>query len=149
MMRMCVRVVICLCLLGSAASAEEKPNPDQLKKAYDDALVQLKAAQNSKNDLARENEKLARQTDDLKKQIAAAQEQIENLKRQVSDNDEKTFYLRSYQAAWKKFLKAHPNLLAEWRSFLGEDALAIPQGVQPPIDSDLPQVRSDLDADQG
>lgn len=121
---------VILCLLGlwiGTASAEDKPNPDQLKRAYDDALVQLKTAQNSKNELARENEKLAKQVDDLKKQLAGARSQIEHLTRQISDNDRKTFQLRACQSAWQNFLRAYPELLARWNAFLADDALTQPE----------------------
>lgn len=130
-MRTMVWLVATVCLLAGTAIAEDKPNPDQLKKAYDDALVQLRAAQNSKNDLARETDRLSKQIEDLRKQLATAQEQIENLKRQVSDEDQRTFYLRSYQAAWHSFLRAHPDLLMRWKAFLADDVLAIPQERQP------------------
>jgi chromosome segregation ATPase len=139
-MRTCACLGVALCLLAAAgtAVAEDKPNPDQLKKAYDDALVQLKAAQNSKNDLARANDKLAKQVEDLKKQLAGAQGQIESLKRQVSDNEQKTFYLRAGQSAWHNFLKAHPELLARWKAFLADDALALPQDHSSLLDFTLP-----------
>jgi septal ring factor EnvC (AmiA/AmiB activator) len=126
-MRTCPWLIAALLLVAGVARAEETPNPDQLKRAYEDALVQLRAAQDSKSALANDNEKLLKQVDDLKKQLADAQGQIENLKRQVSDNDQKTFAMRSYQAAWRNFLKARPDLLVSWRLFLGEDALAVPQ----------------------
>jgi len=126
-----VWLMAAVCLLAGTVLAEDKPNPDQLKKAYDDALVQLRAAQNSKNDLARETDRLSKQIEDLKKQLATAQGQIETLKREVSDQDQRTFYLRSYQAAWQNFLKAHPDLLLRWKAFLADDVLAIPQQRQP------------------
>lgn len=130
-----MRTLACLiagvCLLAGTAIAEDKPNPDQLKKAYDDALAQLKVAQDSKSTLARENEKLTKQVEDLKKEIAAGQGQMENLRRQISDADEKTFHLRAYQAAWQSFLRAHPDLLMRWRAFLADDVLALPSEREP------------------
>jgi len=49
--------VTALCLLFSTAIswADEPIKPEQLKKAYDDALVQLKAVQDRKAELAKEN----------------------------------------------------------------------------------------------
>lgn len=126
------------CFLGGTAFGEDHPNPDQLKKAYDDALVQLKEAQNSKSVLAKENERLGKQIEDLKAQLAASQGQVEGLKRQVADNDQKTFSLRSNQAAWQSFMRAHPELLVKWRLFLGEDVLALPQEPGPWIQPCLP-----------
>jgi len=137
-MRTCVCTIAALFLLAGTALAEDKPNPEQLKKAYDDTLAQLKEAQNSKADLAKENEKLTKQLEDVRKQLASAQGQIEGLKREVSDNDQKTFYLRSYHAAWQNFLRAHPDLLVRWRLFLGDDVLAVPQEPFPLIDPNWP-----------
>jgi len=141
-MRTCVWLIAAVFLLAGTALAEDKPNLDQLKKAYDDSLAQLKEAQNSKNDLAKENEKLTKQLEDAKKQLASAQGQIESLKREVSDNDQKTFYLRSYQAAWQNFLRAHPDLLVRWKLFLGDDVLAVPQEQMPLIDPNWPLLDS-------
>jgi septal ring factor EnvC (AmiA/AmiB activator) len=125
-------------LLAGVARAEEKPTLDQLKKAYDDALVQLKDAQNSKNDLAKENEKLVKLADDLKKQLASAQAENEKLKRELSDTDRKTFSLRAYQAAWQSFLRAYPDLMVRWKLFLSEDVLAVPQDPRPLVDPSWP-----------
>ena len=133
-MRTFVWLIAAVFILAAPAMADDKPNPDQLKKAYDDALIQLKAAQDSKNDLAKQNEKLTKQVEDLQKQIHSNQQQISALQRQVADNDQKTFELKSYQAAWRNFLRAHPEMLVRWRLFLGEDALALPQDWFPMAD---------------
>lgn len=137
-MRTCACVIAVMCLLAGSVLAEDKPNPDQLKKAYDDALVQLKAAQNSKNELARQNEKLMKEAEDSKKQLAALQAQTDDLKRQVSDNDQKTFALRSCMAAWHAFLKTHPGMRVQWEAFLGHDVLALPHEPIPLIDPNWP-----------
>lgn len=120
-------LVALLLVFPSLSLAEDKPNPAALKKAYDDALVQLKAAQDSKNALAKQNADLSKQVDELKKQLAADAAQMQGLRRQVADNDEKTFELRSSQAAWKSFMRLHPGLLAQWKLFIADDALAVPQ----------------------
>ena len=125
-------------VFGGVALAADKPNPDQLKKAYDDALVQLKDAQNSKNELAKQNDNLAKQIEELRKQLASANAQIQGLRRQVADNDEKTFYLRSYYAAWRAFLRTHPDLAVRWKLFLGSDPLALPQEPLPLVDPGIP-----------
>lgn len=119
-------ILAVLLLAATCVFADDKPNPDQLQKAYDDALVQLRQAQDAKNNLAKENERLGKQIDDLKKQIGVASARIGGLERQVADNDEKTFQLRSIYAAWKSFMKLHPDLLVSWRLYLGADALAAP-----------------------
>jgi hypothetical protein len=133
-MRRLFLAIAVLVLLTSGAQADDKPNPDQLQKAYNDALVQLKDAQNAKNELASTNDKLIKQLEDLKKQLTASQARGRDLERQVSDNDGKTFYLRSFYAAWQTFMKGHPELMVRWKSYLGEDALAVPQEYRPLID---------------
>jgi hypothetical protein len=65
--------------------------------------------------------------EELKKQLAASATQIQGLRRQVADNDEKTFELRSSLAAWKGFMRLHPELLVQWKLFLADDALSVPQ----------------------
>jgi hypothetical protein len=133
-MRRLLLAILVLIFSSSAAWADDKPNPDQLQKAYNDALVQLKDAQNAKNELASANDKLGKQLEDMKKQLAGSQARVRDLERQVSDNDGKTFYLRSFYAAWQAFMKGHPDLLVRWRVYLGEDALAMPQESHPLID---------------
>ena len=107
--------------------ADDPIKPEQLKKAYDDALVQLKAAQDRKAELAKENEALAAKVDELKKQIAATQTQVDDLKHEIADNDERTFYLRSYQAAWQSFIRRYPEVMARWKLYLGDSLLSVPQ----------------------
>jgi hypothetical protein len=119
-----VMLAVLLLMTTGVFAVDDKATPDQLQKAYDDALVQLKEAQNAKNDLAKENEKLGKQIEDLKKQLGVATARIGGLERQVAENDEKTFHLRSIYAAWKAYMKLHPDLLVSWRLYLGADALA-------------------------
>lgn len=133
-MRILIWLIAAVCLLAGSALAEDKPNPDQLKRAYDDALAQLKAAQDSKSLLAKENERLSKQVDELKKQVADDQGQIEQLKREVSDNDQKTFYLRTSLAAWQNFLRAHADVMVRWKAFMAGDVLALPQEPEPLLD---------------
>lgn len=126
-MRTVIWLLVGLLISATASLAEDKPNPDQLKKAYDDALVQLKSAQDSKNALAKQNTELTKEVEDLKKQLAASGGQIQDLRRQVADNDEKTFELRSFYAVWKSFMHVHPDLLVQWKLFLADDALSTPR----------------------
>lgn len=132
--------VMLILVAASFARAEDGPNPDQLKKAYDDALVQLKDAQNSKNELAKANDQLGKQVEELKKQLAASQHKLLDLQRQVAENDEKTFQLRSFYAAWHAFLNSHPQVLVQWKRYIRFDTLAIPQEPQPLIDLGSPLV---------
>ncbi|HWE96871.1 MAG TPA: hypothetical protein VG269_23120 [Tepidisphaeraceae bacterium] len=126
-MRACVWVIAAVLLCATSGFADDAIKPEQMKKMYDDALAQLKAAQDRKAELAKENEALAAKVEELKKQLASAQDQIQTLKREVSDNDQKTFFLRSYHAAWESFIRQHPDLMAKWKMYLGDSVFSVPQ----------------------
>jgi chromosome segregation ATPase len=106
------------------ALAQDAGNPEQLKKQYDDALAQLKAAQDRKNELATQNEQLTKKVAELQKQLDQARGEMLELKRQDAENAEKSFYLRSYHAAWQTFIDRYPGLKEKWKQFLDKDLLA-------------------------
>ena len=114
-----------LVLAASAWSAagQEAPKYDDLKKMYNDAVGSLKSAQEAKNQLATENEKLAKQVAELQKQLEAANKERDELQRQANTHAERTFNLRSHYAAWQEFLKKYPALHAKWKVFLDAELL--------------------------
>lgn len=117
------------------ASAQEAPNPEQLKKMYDDALAQLKAAQDRKNELATQNEQLTAKVAGLQKELDTIRGEVLELKRRDAESAEKTFYLRSHFAAWRGFVERYPGLKARWKRFLETDLLSerneLPEWVEP------------------
>jgi chromosome segregation ATPase len=102
------------------AHAQDQTNPEELNRKYQDALTQLKAAQDRKNELATENEKLTARVAELEKQI-------EQAKRESATFAEQTYHLRVHYAAWQAFLRIHPAMLERWRLFLENSPLAFPQ----------------------
>jgi hypothetical protein len=96
--------------------------PEDLQKMYKDTLVQLKAAQDRKAELATENEKLSAQVEGLQKQLAANSSQIADLKRQVADFSDRTFFLRSFFASWQQFITQQPPVRIQWQLFLQSSA---------------------------
>lgn len=104
--------------------AQEPSNPEQLKKMYGDALTQLKAAQDRKNELATQNEQLTAKVAELQKQLEQARGEMLDLQRQDAENAEKTFYLRSHHAVWQSFVERYPDLKLRWKQFLEKDLLA-------------------------
>jgi septal ring factor EnvC (AmiA/AmiB activator) len=131
--------VLAIILTSATISRADDPvKPEQLKKAYDDALVQLKAAQDRKAELAKENEALAAKVEELKKQVADSQTQAEALKRQMADNDDRTFYLRSYHAAWQNFIRRYPEVMARWKRYLGDSILSVPEEIPDVINPEWP-----------
>ena len=123
-MRALVWAVAALTLSAGLAFAQEAANPEQLKKLYDDALAQLKAAQDRKNELAQQNEQLTARTADLQKQLDALRGEMLELKRRDAENAEKSFYYRSHHAAWQSFVENYPELKARWKRFLETDLLS-------------------------
>lgn len=111
--------------MGSAAHAQAQ-NPEQMKRMYDDAVAQLKAAQDRKNELAAENERLQQQLAAAQKDLATANARLDELKRSDADHAEKTFFLRSHYLAWQLFVKEQPELNAKWKAFIKSDYYAAP-----------------------
>jgi predicted nuclease with TOPRIM domain len=112
-----------VCGGGARASAQEQPKYEVLKKMYDDAIGSLKAAQETKSQLAAKNEELTKQVADLQKQLEVVAKDREELARQNAANAEKTFTLRANYAAWQEFLKRYPSLNARWKAFMETDLL--------------------------
>ncbi len=128
-MRMLWLTVLAACVLapGAASFAQDGANLDQVRKMYQDALVQLKDAQDRKSELANENAKLAAHVADLEKQIDA-------FKHEAAGEAERTFFLRSRYAAWEEFMKQYPDLMERWKSWL-ENA-AVKTGTLPGMGDD-------------
>ena len=116
-------VVLCA---ATVAVAQDQPKPEQMKKMYDDALAQLKAAQDRKNELAMQNEQLNSKVAELNKQIDALRGEMVELKRRDAESAERTFFLRSHYAAWREFLGQFPELKVRWELFLGDGKAVTP-----------------------
>jgi len=107
--------------------AQPQSNPDDLSKKYEDALTQLKAAQDRKNELATENEQ-------LKARIAELEKQADEHRRAAAEFAQNTFFLRSHYAAWQTFIDRYPQLKTRWRVFLEGGLLGpdeLPEGFDP------------------
>jgi|1185.fasta_scaffold1495684_1 predicted nuclease with TOPRIM domain len=132
---------LALLLSATVAFAQDAPKPEQLKKMYDDALAQLKAAQDRKTELAQENEQLKAQLAEVSKERDRLRNEMVDLKRQDADLAERTFFLRSQYAAWQTFLAGHPEFKARWELFL-DNALVNPHASLPEIiDPQWPMAR--------
>jgi len=128
---------------ATLALAQDASNPEQLKKLYEDALAQLKAAQDRKNELATQNEQLTKKAAELQKQLDQARSEMLELKRRDAENAEKTFELRSHKAAWRAFVDRYPELKARWDRFLEKDILAANNELPKLTDGDWPMTKSE------
>ena len=122
---------------GGLVFGQDEPKPDQLRKMYDGTLVQLKQAQDRKNELAAENEKLNAKLVDLQKQLDAMKARDDELNRQAAGYAEKTFVMRSQYAAWQEFIHRYPKLEQAWKMYLSGDTLP-PGELSAYIDKDWP-----------
>ena len=137
-------VALTVATIGTGfALAQDANSPEQLKKLYADALAQLKAAQDRKNELATQNEQLAAKVAELQKQLDAARGDMLELKRQDAENAEKSFYLRSHHAAWQTFVERYPELKVRWKHFLEKDVLAAGNGLPELIDPMWPMTKTE------
>lgn len=121
-------VALVLAVSGQQASAQDDRG-EELKRMQD----QLKAAQDRKNELAMENEKLHARLGELQKQLDAA-------RANEATFAERTYHLRSTLAAWERFLDRYPVLKGRWQAFLSVDPLAAPglpewTDLQPPYEA--------------
>lgn len=130
-MRRCSAIVFAsLLLMPAALSAQEELSSDQLRRMYDDALAQMRTAQDRRNELARENEKLRARIAQLEKELQMAQSQ-------VTDISDGTFRARAEHAAINDFLDANPLIKRDWLAFLHQNLLASPD-LRSMLDADWP-----------
>lgn len=128
-------------LSATLVFAQDVPKPEQLKKMYEDALAQLKAAQDRKTELAQENEQLNAKLADLGKELDRLRNGMVDLERRDAETAERTFFLRSQYAAWQSFLAGQPETKARWEVFL-DNALVNPRaGVPKIVDPEWPMAR--------
>lgn len=123
--RVLIAVVAAVLGMGSPVGAQDPNNPDELKKQLDSALEQLKAAQDRKNELAAENEKLQARVAELEKQVGEKNAEAAGFA-------ERTWLLRAHYAAWQRFMERYPVLKARWEAFMSagpvEQPIELPMG---------------------
>lgn len=110
--------------------AEGETNPEQLQRMYDNAVGQLRAAQERRNELAKENEKLTASVTELEKRLAEA-------KTDIASMTEKSFRLRAEYGAFQDFLRRYPAIDARWRGYMRQD-MAVVDNVLDQLNSDWP-----------
>jgi septal ring factor EnvC (AmiA/AmiB activator) len=119
--------LVVVLLLAQVSAAQDQPKFNQLEQDYKAALDQLSAAQKRKNELATENEKLMKEIESLKSQLQTSQERVADLERQADEVNERTFFYRSYYAAFNQFLRLYPQIMARWQVFMENDFLSAPR----------------------
>jgi predicted nuclease with TOPRIM domain len=104
-----------LVLSASAAMAQNQTTPEQLQKMYDDALVQLKSAQDRKNELATENQK-------LQKKLSDSDQQLRDLRERLDTLENRAYFLREHYRVWQEFVELNPPIEALWSGFFNATA---------------------------
>jgi hypothetical protein len=111
--------------------AQDEPQADY-KKMYADALVQLKQAQERKNELALEKA-------DVEKKLDSVQTKLDEANRVAAGYAGKTFFLRAHYAAWQEFVSHSPKIQQQWDIFLaGASESTTSPTTQQLIDTDWP-----------
>ncbi len=127
-----MRRLVCICIVGiimattpgSARAQDPSNNPDELNRKYQEAVAQLKAAQDRKNELATENEKLTAEIAQLRKQLA-------DVKNEVAAIQDKTYQMRLENFALIEFLR-RSGLMTQWKIFMERPLmfqLAVPEEI--------------------
>jgi len=112
--KLLVSAVALLTTLAGLSEAQEQKNSDELRKLYDESVAQLKAAQDRKNKLDRENEKLALRLAELEVRLAERDAE-------AAQYAERTWTLRAQSAAWERFIERYPEWKTRWEAFLTAD----------------------------
>ena len=108
-----------LAAIPAGVLGQDGLSTEQLKRMYDDAVVQLKTAQNSRNDLARDNEK-------LKARLAQLEGELKQTQADANAVADATFQARAERAAFVEFLHLNPSTGVQWHLFLEKNLLASP-----------------------
>jgi septal ring factor EnvC (AmiA/AmiB activator) len=122
-MRKPLLILFALTLTCSVCVADDPPKPEVLQQMYKDTVAQLKDAQDRKNELAGQNDKLLDQVKDLQKTLADRQAEIDALNRDRAELARRTLTLRAWNAAWQLFIQNDLELRSRWNVFL-EQTLA-------------------------
>ena len=109
-------------VLASTAVAQNQPSPEQLQTMYQDALNQLKAAQDRKNELATENQKLQKKQAQLEADLTEANRRLAMLR----DEADQT---RDQKLAWQDFISLYSPLRSLWADYVGA-RMARPQVIK-------------------
>jgi predicted nuclease with TOPRIM domain len=112
-------MALVLATAGVVGAQDQSSNPEELNRKYQEALTQLKAAQDRKNELATENEQLTAR-------IRVLEKQLEDAKREAATVADRTYQLRAQYSAWEVFLQRYPRLLSEWKQFVLRSPLSRP-----------------------
>ncbi len=137
-MRVRIWAVAALLLSAGLVLAQDGTKPEQLKKMYDDALAQLKAAQDRKTELAQQNEQLTSKMGAMTKELETLRAEMVDLKRRDADSAERSFFLRSQYAAWQDFLGRYPEMKAKWNVFMDSTLLNPSAEAETILDRDWP-----------
>jgi hypothetical protein len=125
-----VLIAVLCSWLPATVLAQDGLSNEQLKRMYDDAVVQLKAAQDRRNDLAHENVR-------LQARIDKADKDLEQARKEAKEIADATFQARAQRSAFNAFLQENPTVRLQWQLFLQRNLLA-PSDASDFLDRDWP-----------
>lgn len=126
MRRWCAMTLLTCLVLSSATLADDQLSSDQLRRMYDDAVAQMRTAQDRRNELARENEQMRAKLEKLER----AAKELADTQTQLTALADATYRARVESAALSEFMEAHPAVNVQWREFLRKNDIAAPDPAQ-------------------
>lgn len=100
------------------AAMQDGTSAAEWKRAYDDVVGQLKAAQDRRNELAGENERLLKRATEAENRLAPVLARNGELEREAAEYSLKTYDLRLLKARWEEMLRLHPDVRRKWQQLL-------------------------------
>jgi len=116
-MRSALRAAMLAIALAPWANAQEVRQPSDWKKMYDDASVQLRAAQDRKSEMANTIAQLTARVAALQTQLQAAQDQLNSLNQRFEADIARTYLLNAAYTGWESFTLQNPDVRDRWRAF--------------------------------
>jgi predicted nuclease with TOPRIM domain len=110
---------LAIAFLGAMATASHAQDAQQLQKMYDESQAQLRAAQDRKNELFVENQKLQKRLSELEEQLSATRGELETL-------ENRAWFLREHYASWQDFVELNPPIRAMWQGFFNGALVTTP-----------------------
>lgn len=114
-----------------AALAEGEISQEQLQRMYDNVVAQLRAAQERRNELATEKEKLLAKVSELQKRLAESRGDAASLAAS-------TFQLRAEYGAFQDFLRHNPAISLRWQWHMKKDILSAAETIVDQLGADWP-----------
>jgi predicted nuclease with TOPRIM domain len=116
-LRRTVWAAILAILLAPWAQAQEVREASDWKKMYDDASLQLRAAQDRKSEMAKQITDLTARISALQTQLQAAEDALNALHHQTESTADRNHLLNSIYSGWESFTLQNADIRTRWQAY--------------------------------